>query len=34
MRIYVNEIKINDNQIQCYTDQPTDGLKPAETYDC
>ena len=30
MRIYVNEIKINDNQIKCYTDQPTEGLEPAE----
>lgn len=30
MRIYVNEIKINDNQIKCYTDQLTEGLEPAE----
>ncbi|HAR6328229.1 TPA: hypothetical protein I1764_002278 [Staphylococcus pseudintermedius] len=26
MRIYVNEIKIQDNRILCYTDQPTEGL--------
>lgn len=26
MRIYVNEIKIQDNQVLCYTDKSTEGL--------
>lgn len=26
MRIYVNEIKIRDNQVLCYTDKSTEGL--------
>ncbi|UEX89558.1 hypothetical protein [Staphylococcus ratti] len=26
MRIYVNEIKIQDDQVLCYTDQSTEGL--------
>lgn len=30
MRIYVNEIKISDNQIKCYTDQSTEGFKSTE----
>ena len=26
MRIYVNEIKIKDDSIYCYSEDPTDGL--------
>ena len=26
MRIYVNEIKIKDDGIYCYSEDPTDGL--------
>lgn len=29
MRIYVNEIKITDDQILCYTEKPTEGLTEA-----
>ena len=27
MRIYVNEIKVKDDGIYCYSDDPTDGLE-------
>ncbi|MDR9833698.1 UPF0738 family protein [Staphylococcus coagulans] len=29
MRIYVNEVKIQDNRILCYTDEPTKGFTEA-----
>ncbi|GGI38823.1 hypothetical protein [Mammaliicoccus stepanovicii] len=30
MRIYVNEIKVDDNQVKCYTDETTEGMNPTE----